>query len=92
MDTIDFILKGGRVIDPVKNLNGPMDARQDGKIAAIGESVGDAKQTINVAGRIVIPGMIDTHARFSAIAALSARRDLFACSRHYPGDRCAPAA
>ena len=64
MDTqSDFILKGGRVIDPGQNLNGLMDvAVKDGKIAAIGESVGDAKQTINVAGRIVIPGMIDTHA------------------------------
>ncbi|MEC8174798.1 MAG: amidohydrolase/deacetylase family metallohydrolase, partial [Pseudomonadota bacterium] len=64
MDTqSDFILKGGQVIDPGQNLNGFMDvAVKDGKIAAIGESVGDAKQTINVAGRIVIPGMIDTHA------------------------------
>ena len=64
MDTqSDFILKGGQVIDPGQNLNGFMDvAVKDGKIAAIGESVGDAKETINVAGRIVIPGMIDTHA------------------------------
>ena len=64
MDTrSDFILEGGQVIDPGQNLNGFMDvAVKDGKIAAIGESVGDAKETINVAGRIVIPGMIDTHA------------------------------
>ena len=64
MDTrSDFILEGGQVIDPGQNLNGLMDvAVKDGKIVAIGESVGDAKETINVAGRIVIPGMIDTHA------------------------------
>ena len=43
MDTqSDFILQGGRVIDPGQNLNGLMDvAVKDGKIAAIGESVGD---------------------------------------------------
>ena len=59
----DILLKGGRVIDPGQALEGVFDvAVKDGKIAAIGENVGGARETIDVSGKIIIPGMIDTHA------------------------------
>ncbi len=60
----DLLLRGGHVIDPATGLDGIADiAIKDGRIAAINEDLrGPAAETIDVAGRIVLPGMIDTHA------------------------------
>ncbi len=60
----DLILRGGRVIDPAQGLDGIMDvAVSDGRIAAIGNALpGPATQVVDVAGKLVLPGMIDTHA------------------------------
>ena len=61
----DLVLRGGRVIDPAQNLDRPLDVGiRDGKIAALLPTIdrGRAKQSIDVRGRLVIPGMIDTHA------------------------------
>ncbi len=60
----DLILRGGRVIDPAQGLDGIMDvAVSDGRIAAIGSALpGPATQVVDVAGKLVLPGMIDTHA------------------------------
>ena len=60
----DLLLRGGHVIDPATGLDGIADvAIKDGRIAAIKQDLrGPATETIDVAGRIVLPGMIDTHA------------------------------
>jgi len=60
----DTILRGGQVIDPAQGLDGIMDvAVRDGRVAAIGAQLpGAAKDSIDVAGKLVLPGMIDTHA------------------------------
>ena len=60
----DLLLRGGHVIDPATGLDAIADvAIQDGRIAAVKEDLrGSARETIDVAGRIVLPGMIDTHA------------------------------
>lgn len=60
----DLILRGGHVIDPATGLDGVADvAITDGRIAAVGQDLpGTAQETINVQGRLVLPGMIDTHA------------------------------
>ena len=60
----DVLLRGGRVIDPAQGLDGILDvAVRDGRIAAVGKSLAaDARQTIDVRGRLVLPGLIDTHA------------------------------
>ncbi|AMN41106.1 amidohydrolase/deacetylase family metallohydrolase [Rhodoplanes sp. Z2-YC6860] len=61
----DLLLRGGHVIDPASSINGVMDvAVRDGKIAAVQKDIlpTSAKESIDVRGRIVIPGMIDTHA------------------------------
>ena len=60
----DTVLRGGRVIDPAQGIDGIADvAVRGGRIAAIGPNLpGFAKATFNVAGQLVIPGMIDTHA------------------------------
>ena len=60
----DTILRGGRVIDPAQGLDGIMDvAVSDGRIAAIGSAIpGPATQVVDCSGKLVLPGMIDTHA------------------------------
>jgi dihydroorotase len=66
MNTIfDTILTGGRLLDPAEGLDGKYTiAIQDGLIAAIfPESTAvQAARQFDVSGRLVIPGMIDTHA------------------------------
>lgn len=61
----DTLLAGGHLVDPAQGLDGPHDlALTDGKVAAIlppGSAV-TARERIDVRGRLVIPGMIDTHA------------------------------
>jgi dihydroorotase len=61
----DLLLKGGRVIDPAAGLDGVRDlAVVDGRIAAVAVEIGrdSAAQTIDARGRLVLPGLIDTHA------------------------------
>ncbi|MEN3374927.1 MAG: dihydroorotase, partial [Hyphomicrobiales bacterium] len=60
----DVLLKGGRVICPASGIDGVMDiAVHNGRIAAVQPSIlrTSAKETIDVAGQIVLPGLIDTH-------------------------------
>jgi dihydroorotase len=61
----DVVLRGGRVIDPAQNVDGLYDvAVKDGRIAAVTAAIpaGTAKEGLDVAGKLVLPGMIDTHA------------------------------
>src|SRR6266700_7287754 len=61
----DLLLRGGHVICPTSGINGVMDvAVRDGKIAAVQKDIlpATAKETVDVRGRLVMPGMIDTHA------------------------------
>ena len=61
----DLLLKGGRVVDPSTSLDGLHDiAVQDGKIARIAADIpaSDATRVVEVAGKIVTPGLIDLHA------------------------------
>ncbi len=61
----DTILRGGRVIDPAQALDAIADVAITGaRIAAVGPNLpaGPATRVIDVAGQVVIAGMIDTHA------------------------------
>jgi dihydroorotase len=61
----DLLLKGGRVIDPASGLDGVRDlAVTGGRIAEIAVEIprGAAAETVDVGGRLVMPGLIDTHA------------------------------
>ena len=61
----DLLLRGGRVIDPAQKLDGAYDvAVRDGRIAAVLPSIApsSAKNSIDVSGKLVLPGLIDTHA------------------------------
>lgn len=60
----DVLLKGGRVICPASGIDGVMDiAVHNGRIAAVQPSIlpASARQVVDVAGQIVLPGLIDTH-------------------------------
>jgi dihydroorotase len=60
----DVVVTGGRVIDPASGLDGPAQvAVKDGRIAAVAPELPphDAKRTIDAAGQIVCPGLIDFH-------------------------------
>ena len=65
----DLALCCGRVIDPAQYLNGIHDvAVKDGRIAAVlptshpSFATSSAKDTIDVSGKMVLLGLIDTHA------------------------------
>ncbi|RYH07539.1 amidohydrolase/deacetylase family metallohydrolase [Tropicimonas sp. IMCC6043] len=61
--TFDLLLRNARVIDPSQGIDGVQDvAFQDGKVAAVGEGLGnDAREISDLSGRIVTPGLIDLH-------------------------------
>jgi dihydroorotase len=57
----DLVLKGGRVIDPAQAIDRVTDiAFAGGKVAAIGDGL-SGKDTRDVRGKIVSPGLIDLH-------------------------------
>jgi dihydroorotase len=60
----DLLLRGGHVVDPASGLDGNADlAITDGRIAAVQKDLpGTAREIIDARGRLVLPGMIDTHA------------------------------
>lgn len=65
MQLFDVVLKSGRVIDPASGRDGIFDvAVKDGRIAAVATDIvpSAAKEVIDVRERLVLPGMIDTHA------------------------------
>jgi dihydroorotase len=61
----DLVLRGGRVIDPANNINGPMDvAVAANRVAAVTAHIADqqARKVVDVSGLIVVPGLVDLHA------------------------------
>jgi N-acyl-D-aspartate/D-glutamate deacylase len=61
----DVIVRGGTVVDGsgAPGFQGDV-AVKDGKIAAVGQISGEAREVIDAAGRVVAPGFIDPHTHF----------------------------
>ena len=58
--SFDLIIKNGTVI--LENEARVVDvAVKGGKIAAIGQDLGDAKEVMDASGLVVSPGMVDAH-------------------------------
>lgn len=63
--TFDQLLRGGRVICPASGIDGIRDvAIRNGRIAAVQADIlpTSAREVIDVTGKLVLPGLIDTHA------------------------------
>ena len=63
--TYDLVLRGGRVIDPAQGLDSPLDVGVSaGRIAAVARTSrpARAREIVDVRDRLVLPGLIDTHA------------------------------
>jgi len=61
----DMLLSGGRVMDPAQGIDGAYDvAIQEGRVAAVRANIprSDAQAVLDVSGKLVLPGLIDTHA------------------------------
>src|SRR3989475_5676482 len=59
-----LLLKGGRVVDPSRDLDEAADVLiQDGRIAAVGPGLGapDGATVRDVRGTVVAPGLVDVH-------------------------------
>ena len=61
----DYLIKGATIVDGLggKPYAGDVAIR-DGKIAAVGESEGGAKETIDAGGACVTPGWVDVHTHY----------------------------
>jgi len=60
----DLLIKNGRVIDPAQQLDDQLDIAINGdEIACLSENISPAEsnQVINAQGKIVTPGLIDSH-------------------------------
>jgi len=63
----ELLLKNGEVIDPGDKRRGRYDvAFTNGVVAAVGENIPaeEARETIDVSGKLVTPGLIDAHGHF----------------------------
>jgi dihydroorotase len=60
-----ILIQNGTILDPSQNLQQRTDLLlRDGKIAALGDNLGPADQTIDAANLVVTPGLIDIHVHF----------------------------
>lgn len=59
-----LLIRGGRVVDPTQDLDGPADLLiEDGAVARVGGKIKPPKETevFDAAGLVVAPGLIDMH-------------------------------
>jgi len=71
----DFLFKGGRIVDPANNKDFIGDVAVKGdKIAEVSKGISNylAEQVVNISGRVIIPGIIDTHCHIARPAAKGA--------------------
>jgi dihydroorotase len=76
----NFVLKGGRVLDPASGLEGEQDIHvRDGVVEAIGADLkADSATIIDVKGLIVTPGLIDVHLHLmNGLGAFGVDPDIF---------------
>ena len=62
---LDIAIRGGTIVDGTgaPSFQGDLGIK-DGKIAAVGDNVGEAKREIDAKGAIVTPGFVDIHTHY----------------------------
>ena len=65
----DLLIRGGHIVDPKNKVDITGDiAIEDGKVVAVAEEIaGEAKETLDAAGKLVIPGIIDMHTHMRTV-------------------------
>ena len=58
--TFDTIIRGGTVATAAHTFQCDVGIR-GGRIAALGENLGDAREIVDASGKLVLPGGIDSH-------------------------------
>lgn len=71
MAAFDTLITGGTVANTCATFTADVGIR-DGKIAALGTDLGDAKKTIDARGKFVLPGGIETHCHIAQESATGA--------------------
>jgi dihydroorotase len=64
LDSMNLLLRGGRVVDPAQRVDAVLDVRvEDGAIAELGRglSPGRGARAVDVRDRVVVPGLVDLH-------------------------------
>ncbi len=77
------VLRGGELLDPHAGVHGRYDVRcRDGRVVEAGPALAaDGDQVLDVAGRLVVPGLIDQHAHcFVGASDLGIRTDSICAS------------
>lgn len=66
-DTFDLMIRGGLLVDGTgaPGVRGDLAIR-GGRIAAMGEGLGDARRVIEADGHVVAPGFVDVHTHYDA--------------------------
>ncbi|WP_427889150.1 amidohydrolase family protein [Kribbella sp. GL6] len=78
--TYDILVRGGRVVDPTHGRDEIADlAIVDGRVVAVGPDLdGAAEQVIEVAGSLVLPGLVDLHVHIASHVAPGAAHAMLA--------------
>jgi dihydroorotase len=63
MENEKLLIKNGRIIDPLNNLDAALDILvENGKISQVAKDIaGNNKEIIDAQGKIVMPGLVDMH-------------------------------
>lgn len=66
MSAFDIIVRGGRIVDPANGRDEMVDlGLRDGAVTEIGAISGTAATEIDATGKLVLPGLIDSHLHLS---------------------------
>ena len=64
MTMLDLVIKGGTVATAADTFNCDIGVR-DGRVIALGENLGAARDVVDASGQLVLPGGIDSHVHIS---------------------------